>query len=179
MATGNGNAYTGNTLELSQNGTNFVRLLGHELGHFYDHQLKNDATALDLVDNFADIIKYEMDESQATAISYIIRKQIMLNGGPDIEISNLYNLTQTAIDNIRVNELLNLYPNPVKKDLYIKTLSEKSVIKIYSLQGSLLITLSAYRSNDQIDLSSLQSGVYLVKISGPDGNVYAGKFVKE
>ena len=88
LATGNGNAYTGNTLELSQNGTNFVRLLGHELGHFYDHQLKNDATALDLVDNFADIIKYEMDESQATAISYIIRKQIMLNGGPDIEISN-------------------------------------------------------------------------------------------
>ena len=74
---------------------------------------------------------------------------------------------------------VSLYPNPVKKYLYIKTPSEKSVIKIYSLQGSLLITLSAYRSNDQIDLSSLQSGVYLVKISGPDGNVYAGKFVKE
>ena len=74
---------------------------------------------------------------------------------------------------------VSLYPNPVKKYLYIKTPSEKSVIKIYSLQGSLLITLSAYRSNDQIDLSSLQSGVYLVKISGSDGKVYTGKFVKE
>ena len=85
----------------------------------------------------------------------------------------------TGIMQINDNGEVSLYPNPVKKYLYIKTPSEKSVIKIYSLQGSLLITLSAYRSNDQIDLSSLQSGVYLVKISGPDGNVYAGKFVKE
>ena len=74
---------------------------------------------------------------------------------------------------------VSLYPNPVKKYLYIKTPSEKSVIKIYSLQGSLLKTVAAYQSNDQIDVSTLQSGVYLVKISGSDGKVYTGKFVKE
>ena len=87
--------------------------------------------------------------------------------------------TGTGIMQINDNGEVSLYPNPVKNDLYIKTPSEKSVIKIYSLQGSLLKTISAYQSHEQIDVSTLQSGVYLVKISGSDGNVYAGKFVKE
>ena len=85
----------------------------------------------------------------------------------------------TGIMQINDNGEVSLYPNPVKNDLYIKTPSEKSVIKIYSLQGSLLKTISAYQSNDQIDVSTLMSGVYLVKISGSDGKVYTGKFVKE
>ena len=85
----------------------------------------------------------------------------------------------TGIMQINDNGEVSLYPNPVKKDLFIKTPSEKSVIKIYSLQGSLLKTVPAYQSNNQIDVSTLQSGVYLVKISGSDGKVYAGKFVKE
>ena len=87
--------------------------------------------------------------------------------------------TITWIEPISYESKVFLYPNPVKKDLFIKTPSEKSVIKIYSLQGSLLKTVSAYQSNDLIDVSTLQPGVYLVNISGPDGKVYTGKFVKE
>lgn len=85
----------------------------------------------------------------------------------------------TGIMQINDNGEVSLYPNPVKKDLYIKTPSEKSTINIYSLQGSLLKTIPAYSSHDIIDVSTLLSGVYLVKISGSDGKLYAGKFVKE
>ena len=85
----------------------------------------------------------------------------------------------TWIEPIIYENEVSLYPNPVKKDLFVKTPSEKSTINIYSLQGSLLKTVPAYRSYEQIDVSTLQSGVYLVKISGLDGKVYAGKFVKE
>ena len=85
----------------------------------------------------------------------------------------------TGIMQINDNEEVSLYPNPVKKDLFIKTPSEKSTVNIYSLQGSLLKSIPAYQSNEQIEVSTLQSGVYLVKISGSDGRLYAGKFVKE
>ena len=85
----------------------------------------------------------------------------------------------TGIMQINDNAEVSLYPNPVKKDLFVKTPSEKSTINIYSLQGSLLKSIPAYQSYEQIDVSTLQSGVYLVKISSSDGKVYAGKFVKE
>ena len=85
----------------------------------------------------------------------------------------------TGIMQISDNRDVSFYPNPVKNDLFIKTSSEKSTINIYSLQGSLLKSIPAYQSNKQIDVSTLQSGVYLVKISGSDGKMYAGKFVKE
>jgi len=67
---------------------NIVRLLSHELGHFYDdiHGTMN----LGFDTKFKTIIDLERNESEATAISFIIRKQILLAGGgsPDISISN-------------------------------------------------------------------------------------------
>ncbi len=84
-------------IKMHYTGTDFVRTLGHELGHFYDHTVEKELTK-DLK-NFDDIIGSEMDESQATAVSFIIRQQILLNrdnllaqGVPankiDISISN-------------------------------------------------------------------------------------------
>ncbi|MBU0997916.1 MAG: putative Ig domain-containing protein, partial [Firmicutes bacterium] len=91
----NGNGYNGLTKEINLNksGADFVRVLSHELGHFYDHQLGDtdlvDFIKNDGVTNFDEIIKYEMNESQATAISFIIRQQIKLaTNGTDIYISN-------------------------------------------------------------------------------------------
>ncbi len=72
---------TGNITVKDITGDEFVRLLSHELGHFH-----RDATDTDT--RFAGIIDDEMDESQATAMSYIIRRQILLANGPDIGISN-------------------------------------------------------------------------------------------
>lgn len=71
-------------------GNDFVRILSHELGHAYDQLVKQTLTGDDenKPDGFEKIISYEMDESEATATSYIIRQQILANGGPDIKISN-------------------------------------------------------------------------------------------
>ncbi len=77
---------------ISRTGTNFVRLLGHELSHFYDQVKKQDLTTE--WTNFDHIIANDMDEAQATAMSFIIRQQILAStgtdgtDGTDIEISN-------------------------------------------------------------------------------------------
>ena len=76
---GEGNIY------LAKTGQEFVRLLGHELGHFYDRNLTVDLT------NFNNIIDREMDESEATATSFIIMRQLLAAGAnidPQTFISN-------------------------------------------------------------------------------------------
>lgn len=67
----------GADITLKDKDNNFVRLLGHELGHFRDNQRTDD------LNNFSDIVSREMDESEATATSYIIRRQLMLQAAAD------------------------------------------------------------------------------------------------
>ena len=87
LTEGSANVYGGSEIELNKTGTEFVRLLGHELGHFYDDQIKKELNGES--STFAKIIDYEMDESQATAISFIIRQQIKLTTtDTDVRISN-------------------------------------------------------------------------------------------
>jgi hypothetical protein len=54
---------------------NFIRLTAHELGHFYNDQF---AGGLTTYNGFTDIVNQAMDEARATAISYIVGRQIML-----------------------------------------------------------------------------------------------------
>jgi hypothetical protein len=71
---------------ISKTGTDFVRILSHELGHFYDQTEKSELTLS--WSNFDDVISNDMDEAQATAMSFIVRQQILASTGTDIGISN-------------------------------------------------------------------------------------------
>ena len=87
LTEGDDNAYDGDKeIELDYKGMDFIRLISHELGHFYDKKIKQDSNIE--FKSFADIVKYEMDESQATAVSFIVRQQIKQSMGMDVLISN-------------------------------------------------------------------------------------------
>ncbi len=75
-------------INIKKTGADFVRLLGHELTHAYDDLEKGELFKTQ--SNFQHIIGREMDESEATAGSFIIRQQIYIssNGSVDIGISN-------------------------------------------------------------------------------------------
>ena len=93
--------------------------------------------------------------------------------------SVLYKLSQTDFDGI-TNELailrlknegeqsFSLYPNPTQDLLQLQGIDTKAVIDIYSSNGNLLMR-SEFDLPNAIDLSSLQSGVYLLKITTENG----------
>ncbi|MDR0865502.1 MAG: discoidin domain-containing protein [Candidatus Symbiothrix sp.] len=71
----------------------------------------------------------------------------------------------TGIENIQPNDIssvVGIYPNPTNKLLYVKGMSEFDV-DIFDLTG--IKVLHCDRQNDSIDISSLPSGTYLVKLS--------------
>lgn len=90
-----------------------------------------------------------------------------------------YSLHTTDVQTISSLNSFQLLPNPAKQSIYIKSEIEIKQVNIYSLQGKQLQSISSYKSNDNIDVSALQVGVYLVKITDTDGKSYTGKFVKE
>jgi hypothetical protein len=67
-------------------------------------------------------------------------------------------------ETIPLNNSILIYPNPVSTLLNIKTENPDIIpnVKIYSIQGSLLLQTKG----NQIDVSALPSGVYIVEIDG-------------
>ena len=67
-------------------------------------------------------------------------------------------------------ELITIYPNPVNNILYVNGGLSFYDIEVYSLLGQRVITVF---NVNQIDVNSLNEGVYLVKISA--GNMTTTK----
>ena len=72
---------------------------------------------------------------------------------------------------------LSFYPNPVKNILYIKGDIKVEKIEVFDMAGKLIKTITALSGN-QVDLSSLEKGAYLVNIYW-DKVVATGRIVKE
>ncbi len=57
-----------------------------------------------------------------------------------------------------------LFPNPTENYFFIDGLKESSSLSIFDINGRKLNYISAVANNQKIDISSLQSGVYFVRI---------------
>jgi len=76
-----------------------------------------------------------------------------------------------------ITKSLEIYPNPsnglFKLDLPVDKI-ENSTIEVYSLSGSKVFSKVIMESTNQIDLTHLNSGTYLIKLS-KDGVIYSEK----
>jgi len=100
-------------------------------------------------------------------------------------IKNLYNNTPELFQGyvgVTETELLNfrIYPNPASNELIIDGLNfNKMKFEIYNLIGQKINNGILEKTNSQkIDISNLQSGVYLLKISNEE-KVKTYKFIKK
>jgi uncharacterized protein (TIGR02145 family) len=84
----------------------------------------------------------------------------------------------TGIGEIDFNKI-QLYPNPSSNEITIKTseLSTKGHLSILNLNGQQLLQLEITEPTTIIDVSTLPSGVYFVRVTG-ERTVKMGKFVK-
>ena len=70
------------------------------------------------------------------------------------------------------------YPNPVLHNLTISNTSIIDEIEIYSASGTTVLSKRIDSDHSEIDLSSLQSGVYLMKIKS-EGREKTMKIIKK
>ena len=88
---------------------------------------------------------------------------------PLIYVSNLYfyNSGTASVGKIQDFEL-SLYPNPVKDIANIETGESIDMVRIYDLTGRMVKQANPYSNNFRIDVTSLNKGVYMVKLNSGD-----------
>lgn len=73
---------------------------------------------------------------------------------------------QTGIGSL-ASQQFSVYPNPANEVITINGVESGALVKIYSITGQLVI--SRLLSNGTMDISSLKSGIYMVKVAGNMG----------
>ena len=64
---------------------------------------------------------------------------------------------------------IKMYPNPTTNVLNITELTESSTINVFNVSGQLVLTKSSIDTNEKIDLSALDNGIYMIVIEGKNG----------
>jgi len=107
--------------------------------------------------------------SYAIAITY--------NGCTDT--SECYSISNVDIEENQLNKAFNIYPNPTSSSLYLENLSENTVYKYFvcNSNGQLLLTGKLFNNSNTVDVSSLNSGLYFMKIKSDQG-ISTMKFIK-
>ncbi len=96
----------------------------------------------------------------------------------EIPDANIIEGTPTSFNSISELEL-SFYPNPVKDVLTIKGEQlENAVVSIYNIAGSLVYSETIGSSVSQLNIASLNAGVYIVKVEA-DNAVVETRIVKK
>lgn len=98
------------------------------------------------------------------------------NPGNGRQLYKMESCSNLGVENILVNTF-KIYPNSTKDIINIETTAEITKVEIYNTLGQLVNTIS--ENKKQIDLSALNSGIYLLTITTTDNQRSVQRFLKE
>ena len=70
----------------------------------------------------------------------------------------------TGVNDASIN-MLSLYPNPAKEQVWVKGLKEPVWVEVYSLTGAKVIA-QLLQVDEPLDLNAIPNGAYIVRLEG-------------
>jgi 1,4-alpha-glucan branching enzyme len=83
----------------------------------------------------------------------------------------------TGIDDILSKEL-RMYPNPVRNMLYLENMKDVESIQLFNVIGKSIQAVNAPNRNMSIDMSNLETGMYIIIFKLTDGSKLSRKIIK-
>ena len=80
-------------------------------------------------------------------------------------------------NSVKVGAAANIYPNPVKDMLFIKSVKEFTTFSVYNMAGQMISSNKIFGKT--INFSHLPIGSYILKLTDKEGNTEVAKFIKK
>ena len=93
----------------------------------------------------------------------------------DAQVNSLYSGTLATSDLSNIKNNISIYPNPTKDIVVVKSETPITKIELYDFSGKKI----KESASKEINISSLQRGNYLVKITDKEGNTQTKNLIKE
>jgi uncharacterized protein (TIGR02145 family) len=83
------------------------------------------------------------------------------------------------VNEINYQDIIKIYPNPVIDKVYLDCSEERNLkMQVYNVVGECVLQRELKKNKNEIDISNLSKGVYIIKVSGADWTVQR-KLIKE
>ncbi|MDY8134624.1 immunoglobulin-like domain-containing protein [Aquimarina sp. 2201CG5-10] len=100
-----------------------------------------------------------------TVGSYTIKyNAVDVSGNTAVEVTRTVNVVPVLGVEDNVLEWIQMYPNPSRGQFMISGLTEKIDVEIFNIEGKQIKQLNGYVSEQVINISNLESGIYLVRL---------------
>ena len=100
------------------------------------------------------------------------------DGTPTIDLGAYENRSTLDISQNKL-ENISLYPNPVLEEFTVTSDSHLSKVDIYNAMGQLVESVSPTTTEVVVNVSALETGVYVVKVFSAEGNLSTHKIIKK
>lgn len=93
----------------------------------------------------------------------------------DAKVNSLYSGTLATDDLSNIKNNISIYPNPAKDVVFVKSETAITKIELYDFSGKKI----KESASKEMNISSLERGNYLVKITDKEGNTQTKSLIKE
>ena len=130
-------------------------------------------TAVGVVSTFAGSGSMGSVDGTGTAASFSYPYGVTVDASGNIFVADFNNhmirkVTSALKTTFYQFKNLNSYPNPAQNEFYIN-IEERAVAEMYTILGNKVYTKNLTNGINVLDLSNLQTGVYIIKISNENG----------
>ncbi|MES2559103.1 MAG: T9SS type A sorting domain-containing protein [Bacteroidota bacterium] len=117
------------------------------------------------------LINYETTDEQPARVNYYRLKQVDLGGA----------VSYSQVQYIMMEEVAGakLYPVPAHTTLTIEHTNVLTSVRVFDISGRVMSTQTGFGSIATIDVSALETGVYVIEYTDETGQTYKEKFTKE
>jgi hypothetical protein len=98
-----------------------------------------------------------------------------------INVAQNYTVTSTGLEQANFQSEIHSFPNPSNAFVTIEIPSNyaNAVLTVLSIDGKVVLKTNLNKGSSNIDIQSLASGIYLMKINSNNQKLYQEKFIKE
>lgn len=157
----------------------------YNLGYFADFQL-NSLSNLTIVNDTNGIPWEEVMQNIQELFEEVVQVKIYHNPASTdqaapvtgtLEVESI--LSYELLDISEASATVGLYPNPIKDRLQVNATNFISKLAIYNTQGARILEQKFNAAEGILDLSQIDSGVYLLELVFDNGTTTTKKLVKE
>ncbi len=137
------------------------------------NDFSNEYSSID-IDGKGESFDYSFSNNEGSYYSsnFVVAPSLKTDYTPNNTINYIKFVTLVSVDKKQKASDVQIFPNPAKNFITIKTDYDNFNIKIYNNLGNCLLSTKSYNNLSNIDLSNIKDGIYYVEISNSSHRNY-------